>query len=78
VGELTLETIELAKSFVELIFGGTKGKIIGASIINLVATEGFFILGKTIPRVIVVGGRSHAPEVKNGFAGFLGIENHLN
>lgn len=78
MGEFTFEAIELTESFVELIFGRIEGEIVSAGIVNLVATEGFFILGKTIPRVIGIGGWSHTPEVENGFARLLGIENHLN
>ena len=51
--------------------------VVGASIVNLEATEGFFKLGKSIPGMILVTGSGDTPKIVVFFAILLGIENGL-
>lgn len=55
-----------------------KGKIPGARIINLVPTEGLFVLSETVPGVVGIFRGGNTPEIKNFRAVILGVDDHLD
>jgi len=61
-----------------MIFDRGKGKIPGAGVVDLVAAEGFFEFGKTVPGVLRIFGGGDAPEIEAGGAAVFGVENHLH
>lgn len=70
--------VEAAEELVEVVFEFIKRKVPSAGIIDLVATEGFFELSETIPRMGGIFGSGDTPEVKGVGAIVFGIENHLD
>lgn len=78
VAMFAFETIKLAHNLVELIAAAFEGEVPGTSIINLVTTEGFFVLCETVPGVIGICGRGHAPEIVSVGAGGFSVKNHLD
>ncbi len=71
------------------VFFAVEREVIGASIVDLVTAEGFFVLSEAIPGVVFVLGGGDAPEIESrggGILGFwvvdyltaLGVENHLD
>lgn len=78
MAELAAEAVGGAKGLVETVADGVKGEIPGASVVNLVAAEGFFILSEAVPGVVGVVGGGDAPEIKGGLAGGFGVNDHLD
>lgn len=76
--EFTLEAIDLTNDLIEAVFCWREGKIPGASVVDLVAAEGFFELGEAIPGVSWVFGGGDAPEIEGFGATIFGVEDHLN
>lgn len=78
MAELAAEAVGGAEGLIETIADGVKGEIPGASVVNLAAAEGFFILSETVPGVVGVAGGGDAPEIKGGLAGGFSINDHLD
>lgn len=55
-----------------------EGEIPGAGVIDLVAAEGFFVLGKAVPGVFGIGRSRNTPEIESLGALILSVENHLD
>ena len=78
MAEFAAEAVGGAEGLIETIADGVKGEIPGASVVNLVAAEGLFILSEAVPGVVWVAGGGDAPEIKGGLAGGFGVNDHLN
>lgn len=78
MAEFAAEAVGGAESLVEAVANGVKGEVPGASVVNLVAAEGFFVLSEAVPGVVWVAGGGDAPEIKGGLAGGFGVNDHLN
>jgi len=61
-----------------MVFDRGEGEIPGATVIDLVAAEGFFELCEAVPGVFGVFGGCDAPEIEGGSAMIFGVENHLD
>ena len=78
MAEFAAEAVGSAKGLIEAVANGMKGEVPGASVVNLVAAEGFFVLSEAVPGVVGVAGGGDAPEVKGGLAGGFGVNDHLD
>ena len=67
-----------AEFFIEVVFGFIQGQVVGSGVIFFEAAEGFFILGKAVPRVVFVFASRDAPEIVVFFTGSFSVENHLD
>lgn len=76
--EFAFETVEVADEEIEVVAERFKREVVGASVIDLAAAEGFFVLSEAVPGVARVGGGSHAPEIIDFGATFFSVENHLD
>ncbi len=63
---------------VKTVFDRGEREIPGATVIDLVATEGFFEFSEAVPGVFGVFGGGDAPEIEGGSAAIFGVENHLD
>lgn len=78
MAEFAAEAVGGAEGLIETVADGVKREIPGASIVNLAAAEGFFVLSEAVPGVVGVAGGGDAPEIKGGLAGGFGVNDHLN
>ena len=78
MAEFAAEAVGGAESLVEAVANGVKGEVPGASVVNLVAAEGFFVLSEAVPGVVGVAGSGDAPEIKGGLVGGFGVNDHLD
>lgn len=77
-GEAAFETVGATEELIEAVFDTIKREVPGAGVVDLVATEGFFVLSEAIPRVFRIGRSGDAPEIEKGGVMVLGVENHLD
>ena len=78
MAQFAAEAVGGAESLVEAVANGVKGKVPGAGVVNLMAAEGFFVLGEAVPGVVGVAGSGDAPEIKGGLAGGFSVNDHLD
>lgn len=76
--EFAAEAVGGAEGLIETIADGVKREIPGASVVNLAAAEGLFILSEAVPGVVGVAGGGDAPEIKGGLTGGFGVNDHLD
>lgn len=72
------ETVKFTHDLVKMVAAMLEGEIPGAGVVDLMTTEGFFVLSEAVPGVIGVGGGCHAPEIICVIAGGFGVDNHLD
>lgn len=63
---------------VKTVFDGGEGEIPGATVIDLVAAEGFFEFCEAVPGVFGVFGSGDTPEIEGFLTAVLGVEDHLD
>lgn len=68
----------MTDDLVKTVFDRGEGEIPGATVIDLMAAEGFFEFCESVPGVFGVFGGGDAPEIKDGSAVIFGVENHLD
>lgn len=76
--ELALGVVEAAKQLIDKVARFFDRKIPGASVIDLMAAEGFFVLSEAVPGVVWVVGSGNTPEIEKGSTVGFSIENHLD
>lgn len=68
----------MTDDLVKTVFDRGEREIPGATVIDLVAAEGFFEFSEAVPGVFGVFGGCDAPEIEGGSAAIFGVENHLD
>lgn len=68
----------MTDDLVKTVFDRGERGIPGATVIDLVAAEGFFELCEAVPGVFGVFGGGDAPEIEGGGTAIFGVENHLD
>ncbi len=68
----------MTDDLVKTVFDGGEREIPGATVIDLVAAEGFFEFCEAVPGVFGVFGGGDAPEIEGGDTAIFGVENHLD
>ena len=68
----------MTDDLVKTVFDRGEGEIPGATVIDLVAAEGFFELCEAVPGVFGIFGGCDAPEIEGFLTVIFGVEDHLD